>query len=53
MFDQQSFSHVNITFGWSLALAWLSFGTEMLTGLLLLLAASVLNLKPEECSVVI
>ncbi|XP_066468958.1 transmembrane protein 235 [Tiliqua scincoides] len=53
MFDQQRFKHVHITFGWSLALAWLSFGTEVLSGLLLLLAAWGLNLKPDECSVVI
>uniref|UniRef100_A0A8C6XU89 Transmembrane protein 235 n=1 Tax=Naja naja TaxID=35670 RepID=A0A8C6XU89_NAJNA len=45
MFDQQRFDRVHITFGWSLALAWLSFGTEGLAGILLLLAAQGFRLK--------
>ncbi|XP_053155855.1 transmembrane protein 235 isoform X1 [Hemicordylus capensis] len=53
MFDPQHFKHVHIAFGWSLALAWLSFGTEVLAGWLLLLAAWGLSLKPEGDSVVI
>lgn len=53
MFDQQRFKHVHITFGWSLALAWLSFGTEVLAGTLFLLAAWGLTLRPGECSMVI
>ncbi|XP_007428575.1 transmembrane protein 235 [Python bivittatus] len=50
MYDQQRFDHVHITFGWSLALAWLSLGTEGLAGILLLLAAQGLRLKPDACS---
>ncbi|XP_060108081.1 transmembrane protein 235 [Heteronotia binoei] len=53
MFDRQRFEHVHIAFGWSLALAWLSFGTEVLAGILLLLAAWGLSLTPDPCSVVI
>ncbi|XP_008102406.2 transmembrane protein 235 isoform X2 [Anolis carolinensis] len=51
MFDQERFKHVHIAFGWSLALAWLSFGTEGLAGVLFLLAARQLQLKPNACSV--
>uniref|UniRef100_A0A670Y0D8 Transmembrane protein 235 n=1 Tax=Pseudonaja textilis TaxID=8673 RepID=A0A670Y0D8_PSETE len=50
MFDQQRFDRVHITFGWSLALAWLSFGTEGLAGILLLLAAQGFRLKLEAHS---
>ncbi|XP_076008175.1 transmembrane protein 235 [Genypterus blacodes] len=32
-------AHVHTSFGWSLALAWLSYGLELLAGLLLLAAA--------------
>uniref|UniRef100_A0A8D0KPA0 Transmembrane protein 235 n=1 Tax=Salvator merianae TaxID=96440 RepID=A0A8D0KPA0_SALMN len=53
MFDQQRFEPVRISFGWSLALAWLSFGTEGLAGVLLLLAARGLSLEQDACSVVI
>ncbi|KAH0629393.1 hypothetical protein JD844_011444 [Phrynosoma platyrhinos] len=53
MFDQERFKHVHIAFGWSLALAWLSFGTEGLAGVLLLLAARQLHLKLDACSVAI
>ncbi|XP_028571355.2 transmembrane protein 235 [Podarcis muralis] len=53
MFDQQRFEHVRIAFGWSLALAWLSFSTEGLAGILLLLAARGLRLKPDACAVFI
>nr|XP_060620356.1 transmembrane protein 235 [Anolis sagrei ordinatus] len=51
MFDQERFKHVHIAFGWSLALAWLSFGTEGLAGVLFLLAARQLHLKSNACSV--
>ncbi|XP_041077389.1 transmembrane protein 235-like [Polyodon spathula] len=37
----QWFSHVHITFGWSMAIAWLSFTMEIITGSLLLLAAKI------------
>ncbi|XP_048343824.1 transmembrane protein 235 isoform X1 [Sphaerodactylus townsendi] len=53
MFDRQRFEHVLIAFGWSLALAWLSFGTEALAGILFLLAAWGLTLTPESFSVAI
>ncbi|XP_062979275.1 transmembrane protein 235 [Elgaria multicarinata webbii] len=45
MFDRQRFEHVHVAFGWSLALAWLSFSAETLAGILLLLAARGLCLK--------
>ncbi|XP_020671005.3 transmembrane protein 235 isoform X1 [Pogona vitticeps] len=53
MFDQQRFEHVHVAFGWSLALAWLSFGTEGLAGILLLLAAWGIHLRPDGGSVAI
>ncbi|XP_054832275.1 transmembrane protein 235 [Eublepharis macularius] len=53
MFDLKRFEHVRIAFGWSLALAWLSFGTEVLAGILFLLAARGLCLNPDASSVVI
>lgn len=47
---------VRTSFGWSLGLAWLSYGLELLTGLLLLVAARLAKLqhvsvayKPEKC----
>ncbi|KAG8432897.1 hypothetical protein GDO86_017236 [Hymenochirus boettgeri] len=36
---------INIRFGWSLSLAWISFITEMLTGMAFLVAAKVTGLK--------
>ncbi|KAM6957515.1 transmembrane protein 235 [Aplochiton taeniatus] len=41
----EDLAYVDISFGWSLALAWLSFGLEVCTGLLLLLAAGIGRLK--------
>ncbi|KAI4807201.1 hypothetical protein KUCAC02_027028 [Chaenocephalus aceratus] len=35
----EGLAHVHTSFGWSLGLAWLSYGLELLTGVLLLLAA--------------
>lgn len=47
---------VRTTFGWSLGLAWLSYGLELLTGVLLLVAARLAKLqhvsvtyKAEKC----
>ncbi|XP_041075511.1 transmembrane protein 235-like [Polyodon spathula] len=37
----QQFAHVHIAFGWSLAMAWLSFTMEIIAGSLLLLAAKI------------
>ncbi|KAK4813636.1 hypothetical protein QYF61_014396 [Mycteria americana] len=36
---------IDIRFGWSLALVWISFVTEVLTGAVFLLAARVVGLK--------
>uniref|UniRef100_A0A3B3VME5 Transmembrane protein 235 n=1 Tax=Poecilia latipinna TaxID=48699 RepID=A0A3B3VME5_9TELE len=36
---------VQVSFGWSLALAWLSYSLEVATGLLLLLAARITQIK--------
>ncbi|XP_029105832.1 transmembrane protein 235 isoform X1 [Scleropages formosus] len=38
-------AHVHVSFGWSLGVAWLSFGLEVLAGLLLLLAARIAFLQ--------
>ncbi|XP_039595792.1 transmembrane protein 235 [Polypterus senegalus] len=40
-FGPQRFAYVSISFGWSLAVAWLSFAMEVVTGLLLLMAAKI------------
>ncbi|XP_053132913.1 transmembrane protein 114 [Hemicordylus capensis] len=43
---------LDIQFGWSLALAWLSFVAEVLTGLAFLLAARILDrLRRQDCSI--
>ncbi|XP_025049163.1 transmembrane protein 235 [Alligator sinensis] len=39
LYDLQRFDRIHVGFGWSMALAWLSCGTEALAGALLLLAA--------------
>ncbi|XP_053936148.1 transmembrane protein 114 isoform X2 [Cuculus canorus] len=39
---------IDIRFGWSLALVWISFVTEVLTGAVFLLAARVVGLKRRE-----
>ncbi|KAL6102977.1 tmem235 [Pungitius sinensis] len=38
-------AHVEVSFGWSFAAAWLSFSLEVTTGLLLMLAARITQLK--------
>ncbi|XP_029454994.1 transmembrane protein 235 [Rhinatrema bivittatum] len=53
MYDQQHLQHVHISFGWSMALAWLSFTTEVTCGCLLLLSAQMLRHHPTRRSVVI
>ncbi|XP_066465569.1 transmembrane protein 114 isoform X2 [Tiliqua scincoides] len=40
--------NLNIHFGWSLVLAWLSFVTAVLTGLAFLLAARMVDLKRRQ-----
>ncbi|XP_029914501.1 transmembrane protein 235 [Myripristis murdjan] len=37
--------YVDVSFGWSLAVVWLSFGLEVTTGLLLMLSARIIYLK--------
>ncbi|KAK5850614.1 hypothetical protein PBY51_001479 [Eleginops maclovinus] len=37
----EGLAYVNTSFGWSLGLAWLSYGLELLTGVLLLVAAKM------------
>uniref|UniRef100_A0A452HRN0 Transmembrane protein 235 n=1 Tax=Gopherus agassizii TaxID=38772 RepID=A0A452HRN0_9SAUR len=53
MYKQQHFDHVHISFGWSMALAWLSFSSEVLAGSLLLLAAQLLSLQQATRSMAI
>uniref|UniRef100_A0A673GJ68 Transmembrane protein 235 n=1 Tax=Sinocyclocheilus rhinocerous TaxID=307959 RepID=A0A673GJ68_9TELE len=43
MVDIESLSHVHMSFGWSLVMACLSFCLELLTGLLLMLAARFIH----------
>ncbi|CAN9508617.1 unnamed protein product [Ophioblennius macclurei] len=40
---QENLAYVHTSFGWSFALAWLSYGLELLTGLLLLVAAQMIK----------
>lgn len=37
--------YVNVSFGWSLATAWLSYSLEVATGLLLMLAARITEME--------
>nr|XP_019950014.1 PREDICTED: transmembrane protein 235-like isoform X2 [Paralichthys olivaceus] len=37
--------YVDVSFGWSLAMAWLSYSLEVATGLLLMLAAAITHMK--------
>lgn len=41
----EDLAYIRTSFGWSLALAWLSFGLELLTGALLLAAARLAELQ--------
>ncbi|KAM4631575.1 transmembrane protein 114 [Discoglossus pictus] len=45
LLEKAILENIDIQFGWSLALAWISFITEMLTGIAFLLAARVIGLK--------
>ncbi|XP_053221251.1 transmembrane protein 114 [Podarcis raffonei] len=43
---------INIRFGWSLAFAWLSLATEILTGLAFLLMARMVDMKQrQDCTI--
>uniref|UniRef100_A0A673M1K0 Transmembrane protein 235 n=1 Tax=Sinocyclocheilus rhinocerous TaxID=307959 RepID=A0A673M1K0_9TELE len=48
MVDIKSLSHVHMSFGWSLVMACLSFCLELLTGILLMLAARLIPLSRNE-----
>lgn len=41
----ENLAYVNVSFGWSLATAWLSYSLEVATGLLLMLAAKITQMK--------
>ncbi|XP_031723764.1 transmembrane protein 235 [Anarrhichthys ocellatus] len=41
----ENLAHVDVSFGWSLATAWLSYSLEVVSGLLLLLAARISQMK--------
>lgn len=42
---QEKLAYVDVSFGWSLAVAWLSYGLEVTTGLLLMLAARITHVR--------
>lgn len=41
----EGLAYIHTSFGWSLGLAWLSYGLELLVGVLLLVAARVTKLQ--------
>ncbi|XP_070704727.1 transmembrane protein 235 [Pempheris klunzingeri] len=41
----ENLAYVDVSFGWSLAIAWLSYSLEVATGLLLMLAARITQMK--------
>ncbi|XP_071780412.1 transmembrane protein 235 [Centroberyx gerrardi] len=41
----EDLAYVDVSFGWSLAMSWLSYSLEVATGLLLMLAARIIQLK--------
>lgn len=41
----ENLAYVEVSFGWSLATAWLSYSLEVATGLLLMLAAIITQMK--------
>uniref|UniRef100_A0A673LWJ1 Transmembrane protein 235 n=1 Tax=Sinocyclocheilus rhinocerous TaxID=307959 RepID=A0A673LWJ1_9TELE len=48
MVDIKSLSHVHMSFGWSLVMACLSFCLELLTGILLMLAARLIRRHDDD-----
>lgn len=42
---QEGLAYIHTSFGWSFGLAWLSYGLELLTGVLLLTAAQMAKLQ--------
>ncbi|XP_057673221.1 transmembrane protein 235-like [Corythoichthys intestinalis] len=50
----EELAYVNVSFGWSFALAWVSFALELAAGLLLLLAAKITQMKGRyDCGVAV
>ncbi|XP_061740967.1 transmembrane protein 235-like [Nerophis ophidion] len=50
----EDLAYVDVSFGWSFAMAWLSFSLELATGLLLLLAAKITQMKGRyDCGVAV
>ncbi|XP_077353115.1 transmembrane protein 235-like isoform X1 [Festucalex cinctus] len=50
----EELAYVNVSFGWSFAMAWMSFALELSAGLLLLLAAKVTQMKGRyDCGVAV
>lgn len=45
MVSPETLACVDVSFGWSFALAWLSYSLEVATGLQLLLAARIAHMK--------
>ncbi|XP_053194686.1 transmembrane protein 235-like [Scomber japonicus] len=43
--DPENLAYVDVSFGWSLATAWISYSLEVATGLLLMLAARITQMK--------
>ncbi|KAG7505451.1 transmembrane protein 235-like [Solea senegalensis] len=41
----ENLAYVDVSFGWSLTMAWLSYSLEVATGLLLMLAATITQMK--------
>lgn len=41
----EGLAYIHTSFGWSLSLAWLSYGLELLSGVLLLVAARMAKLQ--------
>lgn len=41
----EGLAYIHTSFGWSLGLAWLSYGLELLSGILLLIAARMAKLQ--------
>ncbi|XP_030019037.1 transmembrane protein 235 [Sphaeramia orbicularis] len=46
----EGLAYIHMSFGWSLGLAWLSYGLELLTGVLLLMAARMVKLSQSSPS---
>ncbi|XP_037112786.1 transmembrane protein 235-like [Syngnathus acus] len=51
---QEELAYVRVSFGWSFAMAWVSFTLELAAGLLLLLAAKITRMKGRyDCGVAV